>query len=144
MNIVPIVMYQGLSAVHGMVRDEGDQLCLELQPDEDPVVVRVNCPNCSLPVAVRRSQMKDSEDAVVDPITSRIQQVRIPRTDVVSITLQRSLFGLVTNLVIQLAHMEPVKDLAGIKQGRLVLNVARKDREAAQAFVAVLNGSAGE
>ncbi len=141
MNIVPIVMYHGLSASHGLIRDEGDQLCVEFQEPEDPVVVRTTCPSCAMPVEVRRSQVNDS---AVGPVKSRIQQVRIPRTEVVSVALQRSFFGLVSKLVIQLAHLEPVKDLPGVKQGRLVLNVESKDREAAKVFVAGLNGLKGE
>jgi hypothetical protein len=114
MNTVPVDlgdMYQGFASGHGLIRDEGNHVCLEFQV----------------------------QDAVVGLIKSGINEVRIPLADIASVALERTWFGLGTKLVIQLARMEPLKDVPGITQGRLVLGVARKDRDAAAAFVAALN-----
>ncbi len=119
MNAVPIDLgdlYEGFANGHGLIRDEGDHLCLEFQV----------------------------QDAVVGLIKSGVKQVRIPVADVASVALERKWFGLVTRLVIQLASMKPVQDVPGIKQGRLVLGIARRDRDAAAAFVAALQGAEPE
>ena len=114
MNTVPVTleeMYGGLASCHGLIRDEGDHLCLEVQV----------------------------QDAVVGLIKSSIKQLRIPVADLASVALERSWFGCCTNLVIQVSRMESVKDVPGMEQGRIVLGIARKDREAAAKFVAGLH-----
>jgi hypothetical protein len=114
MNSVPFMLgelYQGFAKGHGLIRDEGDGLCLEFQV----------------------------QDAVVGLIKGDIRQVRIPLADLASVSLERRWFGLSTYLVIQGTRMEAVKDVPGMEQGRLVLGIARKDREAAAKFVAELH-----
>jgi len=114
MNAVPISlgeMYEGFANCHGLVRDEGDHLCLEFQ----------------------------MQDSLVGLVKSGIKEVRIPLADLASVALERHWFGLATNLVIQVSRMDSVKDVPGMSQGRLALGVARKDREAAAKFVAELH-----
>jgi hypothetical protein len=104
-------LYQGFAKGHGLIHDEGDCLCLEFQV----------------------------QDAVVGLIKGGIKQVRIPLAELASVALERKWFGLSTFLVIQCARMEAVKDIPGTEQGRLVLGIARKDREAAAKLVAELH-----
>jgi hypothetical protein len=114
MNMVPVSLgelYEGLANSHGLIRDEGDHLCIEFQV----------------------------QDAVFGLIKSGIKQVRIPLADLASVTVARSWFGLCTKLVVQVARMEAVKDVPGMAQGRIALGVARKDRDAAAKFVAELH-----
>jgi len=114
MNTVPVMLgelYKGLAKGHGLIHDEGNCLCLEYQV----------------------------QDKVVGLIKSGIKKVRIPLADLASVALERKWFGMSTFLVIQGARMEALKDVPGMEQGRLVLGVARKDREAAAKFVAELH-----
>jgi hypothetical protein len=104
-------LYQGFAKGHGLIHDDGDCLCLEYQV----------------------------QDTVVGLVKTGIRKVRIPLTDLVSVALERRWFGLSTQLVIQVARMEAVKDVPGMEQGRLVLGIARKDREAAAKFVSELH-----
>jgi hypothetical protein len=104
-------LYQGFAKGHGLIHDEGDCLCLEYQV----------------------------EDQVIGLVKSGIKQVRIPLADLASVSLERRWFGLSTYLVIQVTRMQAVKDVPGMEQGRLVLGIARKDREAAAKFVAELH-----
>jgi hypothetical protein len=110
MNTVPVKlpdMYEGLASCHGLIRDEGDQLSLEFQV----------------------------QDGVLGVFKSGIRQVSIPLAELASVSLQRTWFGLCNRLVIQVAHMDRVKDVPGMTQGRITLGIARKDREAARQFV---------
>jgi hypothetical protein len=114
MNTVPFVLdelYQGFAKGHGLIHDEGDCLCLEFQV----------------------------QDKVIGLIKGNIKQVRIPLAELASVALERKWFGLSTYLVIQGTRMETFKDVPGMEQGRLVLGIARKDREAAAKFVAELH-----
>jgi len=114
MNTVPFALekvYSGFANCHGLIRDEGDHVALEFQV----------------------------QDAVVGLIKSGVKQVRIPLADLSSVALERKWFGITTNLVIQLSRMEPIQDFPNMEQGRLVLNIARKDREAAAKFVTDLH-----
>jgi len=54
------------------------------------------------------------------------------------VTLQKTWLGLKTELVIQTTRMEPLADVPGMSQGRLVLEVAKRDRPAAEKLVADL------
>ncbi|HLW68916.1 MAG TPA: hypothetical protein VKS79_26630 [Gemmataceae bacterium] len=114
MNTVPFTLeevYSGFANCHGLIRDEGEHLVLEFQ----------------------------IQDSLVGLIKSGVKQVRIPLAELASVALERKWFGMSTNIVIQLSHMQPVQDVPGMKQGRLVLAIARKDREAAAKFVADLH-----
>jgi hypothetical protein len=114
MNAVPVTlgeMYAGLADCHGLIRDEGDHLCLEFQV----------------------------QDSLAGLLKSGIKKVRLPLADLASVALERKWLGLSTNLVIQVARMEAAKDVPGMEQGRIVLGVARKDRQAAAKFVADLH-----
>jgi hypothetical protein len=114
MNTVPVSLgevYKGFANCHGLIRDEGDHLCLEFQV----------------------------QDSLVGLVKSGIKQVRIPLADLVSVALERRWFGLSINLVIQVSRMEAVKDVPGMAQGRLVLGIERNNREAAAKFVAELH-----
>jgi hypothetical protein len=113
MNVVPFELgslYGNLANAHGLMRIEDNQLCLEFQV----------------------------QDSLVGLLKSGVKQARIPRGELASVTLQRSWFGLCTRLVIQVTRMETVQDIPGMSQGRLVLSIARKDREAAARLVTAL------
>jgi hypothetical protein len=114
MNVVPVwvgYQYGGLAEVEGMLRDEGDHLVLEYQ----------------------------SKEALVGGmLKSIVRQACIPRDILSSVTLQKTLLGLKTKLVIQTTRLEPVADVPGASQGRLVLQVAKRDRPAAEKLVADL------
>ena len=113
MNAVPFELddvYHGLAACHGIIRDDGDFVCLEFQV----------------------------QDAVIGLVKSDVQRTRIPLDELASVDLKTSWFGLVNKLVIQVSSMDSVKDVPGMTQGRLVLKIARKDRDTAERFVAGL------
>ena len=114
MNTVPVMLgelYKGFAKGHGLIHDEGDCLCLEYQV----------------------------QDKVIGLVKSGIKQVRVPLADLASVALERRWFGMSTYLVIQGARMDALKDVPGMEQGRLVLGIARKDRDAAAKFVAELH-----
>jgi hypothetical protein len=94
-----------------MLRDENDHLVLEYQSKE----------------AVFGGVLK-----------SNVTEARIPLELLSSVTLQKSWLGLKTELVIQAWKMEPVAEVPGMSQGRLVLGVAMRDRPAAEKLVAGL------
>jgi hypothetical protein len=113
MNVVPFKLgslYGDLASGHGLLRIEDNQLCLEFQV----------------------------QDSLLGLLKSSVKQVRIPRADLASVKLQRSWFGLCTSLVIQVARMESVQDVPGMSQGRVVLSIARKDREATERLITAL------
>ena len=110
MNTVPVALgdlYEGFASAHGLIRDEGDHLCIEFQV----------------------------QDAVFGLIKSGIRQVRIPVADLASVTLERRWFGLMTKLIIQVSSMEAVREIPGMAKGQCTLGIARKDRMAAAKFV---------
>jgi hypothetical protein len=113
MNTVPVTLseiYQGFASGSGLVRDEGEALCLEFQV----------------------------KDSVVGLLKSEIKQVRIPRADLASVAIRSHFFGLTTKLIIGVNRLESVQDVPGMEQGRIILHVARKDRAAAEQLVAGL------
>ena len=117
MKLVPFridSIYAGLGACNGLLRDEGEQLCLEFE----------------------------IKDSVVGLLKSGVKQVRIPMKDLVSVTLVKGWLGrtwLGVKIVIQAAQMTTLKDVPGTTGGRVELSIARKDREAAEEFVASLH-----
>jgi hypothetical protein len=113
MNAVPFKydeLYGGLADCQGLIRLDGKDLCLEFQV----------------------------KDSIVGVLKSDVKQVRIPIRELSAVRLERSWFGLVTRLAIQANRLEPVQEIPGINQGRLVLGVARRDRPAAERLVAEL------
>lgn len=120
MNAVPftIELYGGLGQCDGLLRDEGKQLVMEFQ----------------------------IKDAVAGFIKTGVRRVQIPLNDLVSVTLTKGWLGtswLGVKVVLQAARMETVKDVPGMNQGRIELSVARKNRDAAEQFVAGLYQSEG-
>jgi hypothetical protein len=124
MNAVPFTLghlYAGLGQCEGLLRDEGDNVCLEFQV----------------------------KDAVAGIIKTGVRELRIPLKDLVSVTLTKGWLGntwLGVKITLQAARLETLKDMPGASQGRLELSIARKDRDAAERFVAGLHeqGGAGE
>jgi len=105
-------VYGGLAQTRGLISSEGDRLRLQFQ----------------------------SQDAILGVIKSGVGQIDIPMADVASVHLEKSWFGWIQELVIQVTRLDLVQTLPGVTQGRLVLQVARKDRVAAQRFAAELAG----
>ena len=98
----------GFAHCHGLVRDEGDALVVECQ----------------------------TEDSIAGVIKTDVQEMRIPLSDIAAIAMERSWFGLSNKLVVQLVTMKQTSHLPGMKQGKFVLPVARRDAAAAQTLVA--------
>jgi hypothetical protein len=114
MNAVPVwvgYQYGGLAECAGLLRDEGDSLVLEYQI---------------------------KESFIGDLLRSKVREARIPRETLSSVTLRKTWLGLKTELVIQTTRMEPVADVPGMSQGKLVLVVAETDRPAAERLIADL------
>jgi hypothetical protein len=113
MNVVPFelgALYGNFASGHGLLRIEDNQLCLEFQ--------------------VR--------DNLVGIWKSSVRQVRIPRADLASVTLECGWFGFCNSLVIQVTRMEAVQDVPGMSKGRVILKIARKDRAAAERLITAL------
>jgi hypothetical protein len=117
MNTVPFTLdnvWAGFGQGEGLLRDEGTHLCLEYQ----------------------------LKDAVVGAFKGGLKQVRIPLKDLVSVTLTKGWLGkywLGTKIVIQAARMDVLQDMPGASQGRIEVSVSKKDRDAAEKFVADLH-----
>src|SRR5208283_3013957 len=114
MSVVPVSLgshYRGLAESSGLLRDVGGDLILEYQ----------------------------SRDAVVGILKSEVRQARIPRDLIASLTIETGWFGIGAKVVIQTTSMQPIADVPGMSQGRLVLGVAQKDRPAAERLIADLN-----
>jgi hypothetical protein len=67
-----------------------------------------------------------------------MKEVRIPLTDVASVSLSRRWFGMGCKLVIQLARTKAAEDLPCVNLGRIELRIARKNRGIARTFVSQL------
>ena len=114
MNTVPIILddvYKGFANGQGLLRHEDDHICLEFQ----------------------------ISDAVVGLIKSAIKEIRIPIRDLVSVTLVKSWFPFRTNIVIQAKRLEVLREVPTAESGQVRLGIARKDRPAAERFVADLH-----
>jgi hypothetical protein len=112
MHVVPVSLgeqFGGLAQCEGMLRYEGEHLILEYQSKE----------------ALFGGVLK-----------SKVQEARIPRDIVSSVTLEKTWLGLKAELVIQTTRMAPVGNVPGMSKGRLVLGVAVRDRPAAEQLVA--------
>ena len=119
MNTVPFTigdLYGGLGECHGLLRDEGEHLGFEFQ----------------------------TRDSVAGIIKSGVKQVRVPLKELVSVSLTKGWLGtswLGVKIVVQAGRLETLKDVPGMSQGRVELSIARKDRDAAEKFVADLHQS---
>jgi hypothetical protein len=113
MNAVPFTigsLYAGLGECQGLLRVEGDRLCLEFQV----------------------------KDTVAGILKSGVRCVRVPLKELATVTLTKGWLGaswLGVKIVIQGTSMETFKDVPGMSQGRVELSIARKDRDAAERFV---------
>jgi len=116
MNTVPFTVetYAGFGKCEGLLRDEGEVVSLEFQ----------------------------IKDTVAGILKSGIKNVRVPLTELASVTITKGWLGtgwLGVTIVIQGTRMETLKDIPGMSMGRVELRIARKDRDAAERFVAGLH-----
>ena len=114
-NAVPFTLeiYGGFGKCEGLLRDDGEAIMLEFQ-------------------------MMDNFAGV---IKTDVRRARIPLKDLVSVTLVKGWLGtswLGLKIVLQAASMEALQDVPNMSQGRVELSIARKNREAAEQFVAGL------
>lgn len=123
MNAVPFTLEisSGFRKCEGLLRDEGDAVTLEFQ-------------------------MKHNSSGV---IKTDVFRVRAPLKDLDSVRLVKGWFGpswLGAKIVLQASNMKVLKDVPNMLQGRVELSIARKDRKAAERFVAGLyeDAEAGE
>lgn len=65
---------------------------------------------------------------------SGLKEVLIPASAIVWAKLTRSWYGS-TRIVLQSSSLEAVRDVPGMSQGRVVLDIPRDDREAARMLV---------
>jgi hypothetical protein len=98
-------MYHGCATGHGMVRDDDRQIVLEWQVE------------------------------YLGLWTGKMQSASIPLTDIKSVEIQGAWLGGGAKIVIALSRLEAAAEVPGLERGRVVLNVAARDREAAQKFV---------
>jgi hypothetical protein len=97
----------GFAHCHGLIRDEGETLVIEFQ----------------------------TQDAIAGVIKTEVREARIPLKEIAGITLHQSWFGFSNKLALQLASMKQVTSLPGMRQGKILLPIARVDRDAAQRLV---------
>ena len=76
-----------------------------------------------------------SRDALIGAIKSDVNQIKIPLQEVASIGLRKRWLGLANELEIQVSNMQSVASIPGMTQGRLLLSIARRDRDAAHALI---------
>ena len=105
-------VYAGFALCHGVVRDDPEGLSLEYQ----------------------------TKDSIAGVFKTGVQEARIPWSNVSSILLRRSWFGLSNQLIIQLASLKETQDVPGVDQGRLILPIARRDVPFAVSLVESVNG----
>jgi HEAT repeat protein len=120
MDPVPFTQVGAITEYAGLVRLDGDSLCIEYQRSRGGTVGEwVGVLSFLVPVT--------------GLFKTGVQQVRVPVSDLTAVTLEGSLLSR-TRIVLQAARMEAVRDVPGMVQGRIVLDIARKDREAAAAL----------
>lgn len=116
-NSVPFTLdhvFGGFGHGEGLIRDEGDHLCVEYQ----------------------------ISDPLFQVLKTKLKQIQLPLKDLVSVTLTKGWLGsswLGVKIVIQAARMEVLQDMPGSSQGRIELSIAAKHRDAAEKFVAELH-----
>jgi hypothetical protein len=79
-------------------------------------------------------------------IKSDVKQVNVPLNDLTSVTITKGWLGntwLGVKIVLQGKNLTTLKDVPGMSQGRVELNVARKDVAAAERFVDGLHEANG-
>jgi hypothetical protein len=110
MNAVPftIEIYGGLGECHGIVRDEGTHLVFEFQVT----------------------------DSLAGFFKSGVRQVRVSLNDLLSVSLCKGWFS--TKIIVQAARMDVLQEIPGMTQGQVELRINKKNRRAAEAFVAGL------
>jgi len=119
MNAVPFTigdLYGGFGECHGLLREEGENLCFEFQ----------------------------TKDNIAGIIKSGVRHVRVPIRDLVSVTLTKGWLGITwlgVKIVIQSSDLKSLQGVPGMSGGRVELSVARKDCGAAERFVADLHES---
>jgi hypothetical protein len=125
MDPVPFTQKGSITEYAGLVRLDGDSLCVEYQRSRGGVVGEwVGVLSFLVPVT--------------GLFKTGVREVRVPVRDLSAVTLEGGqLSG--HRIVLQAARMEAVGDFPGMAQGRVMLEVARKDREAAAALVAALH-----
>jgi hypothetical protein len=110
MNSVPVNfghVYQGMASAHGIIRDEDRHLVLEWQVS----------------------------DAILGVIKSQLKQARIPLQDIESVRLSDHWFSRGAKIIILLRRLDTATEIPSLDSGRVVVNVAGKDREAAERLV---------
>jgi hypothetical protein len=110
MNTVPFTiptLLGGLAECHGILRGEGSCLVLEFQ----------------------------TQDNLFGWFRSSPKIVRLPLDQIDAIELQTGWLK-ATNLVIKAKSLSAVAPVPGSRQGRIELRIAKKDRPAAEQFVA--------
>src|SRR3954470_10703012 len=99
----------GLAECHGLVRGDGDSLCVEYQV----------------------------QDNIFGLFRRRPRSVRVPLAQVESVEVRRrGWVGARAALVIKAKSLLPLAALPGSRQGQVELTIAAKDRPAAEQFVA--------
>jgi hypothetical protein len=104
-------LFCGMVECHGLIRGDGDCLCLEYQ----------------------------MQDGFWGMFKRRPRAVRIPLSQLESVELQRrGWFGRKGVLVIKAKSLVPLAGVPGSRQGQVELAIAPHDRKAAEQFVAGL------
>jgi hypothetical protein len=116
MNAVPFTMdvFAGLGKCEGILREEPGHLVIEYQ----------------------------SRDAIAGIVKSDVRSVTVALKDLASVTITKGWLGtswMGVKIELQGVRMESLKDVPGMCQGKVVLGIARKDRDAAERFVAGLH-----
>ncbi|QVL32673.1 hypothetical protein KIH39_01780 [Telmatocola sphagniphila] len=116
MNPVPftVKLYGGLGECQGLLQDEGANITIEFQ----------------------------KVDSLAGVLKSGIRKVSIPLKELISVTLTKGWLGtswMGVTIVLQAARIETLKDIPGMSHGRVEFSVARKNRDAAEKFVADLH-----
>lgn len=125
MDPVPFTQVGTITEYAGLVRLDGDHLCLEYQRSRGGMVGEwVELFTFFVPVT--------------GLFKTGVQEVRVPVRDLTAVTLEGTLVS-GHRIVLQAARMEAVQDFPGMTQGRVALQIARKDREAAATLVAALH-----
>lgn len=107
MNAVPFEFdstFCGLVSSKGLLRDEGNHLCLEFQ------------------------------QFLGDLFRGRVQTVRIPLTDIATVNFYCSRFGRWSRIELRSNRLEPFANVPSSSQGKVTLYIRRKDRDAARAL----------
>ena len=121
MNAVPfrLDVYAGFGKCEGILREEQGQLVIEYQ----------------------------SRDALAGGLKTDVKAIRVPLKDLASVTITKGWLGtswMGVKIELQGVRMETLKDVPGMCQGKVVLGIARKDRDAAERFVAGLHEATEE